>query len=430
MNFRGMTVITLLVCGLASATALGDLAAQMSAGEWRELATTNLVPVIKSEGGGAVGNILPYAEDAAWDPGTESFYYIGSDHQHSTGYAKFICYSAESNTWREMPRPSWFGPITSSAMHGYDHNAIDARNGVLYFMQYCCSPSARKYDIKTATWTQLPYYNMGYQHAGGLEYFPEIGGLIYATDNGGGDVYFYNAFTNRWSTLASDLTMGGHHNFAEYNPVHKVMIFGGGNSSRVVYKMDTTGRVTRMNDAPFVLRVNQAIVSVDPVSGDFLVLGGTGQFYVFDVMQNTWTQKSASTPLTAAPNYQDDPIFCKIAAPVSTYGVNMFVEYISSSQGKVFIYKHSSGSTGVKTAAAPTTQGLIETWPNPARSAFSFRAPAGAGLALLFDVRGRLARKIPLDADRVMTVKGLERGVYMLRIETESVRTVKRLTIL
>ena len=68
--------------------------------------------------------------------------------------------------------------------------------------------------------------------------------------------------------------MGVYQNFAEYNPVHKVMIFGGGNGSRDLYKMDNAGTITKMMNAPIDLGTTWgSITTIDPMSGDFLIFG-------------------------------------------------------------------------------------------------------------------------------------------------------------
>jgi hypothetical protein len=56
----------------------------------------------------------------------------------------------------------------------------------------------------------------------------------------------------------------------EYNPVHRVMIWGGGN-----------------------------IVTVDPVSGDYLVFGSDGSFYAYDVNADRWTLRPGPVPFAS-----------------------------------------------------------------------------------------------------------------------------------
>ena len=56
-------------------------------------------------------------------------------------------------------------------------------------------------------------------------------------------VRLFDAASGAWTILSDgQLPMGPYHNFAEYNPVHKVVIFGGGNGSNDIYKLDTCGQ--------------------------------------------------------------------------------------------------------------------------------------------------------------------------------------------
>ena len=382
------------------ATAMGDLAAQMKAGEWRELPTVNLLPTISGYPGGASGSVLPYAQNGLWDPKTQSFYFVGSDHQHSTGYAKFITYSAQSNTWREFPRPSWFVPLTSTAMHGYDHNAIDAGKGILYFMEFCCPVSAWKYVIKDSIWTQMPDPNLGYQRVGGFEYFPELGGLIFAE---GGSVYFFNEATGQWTTpLATGLVMGTYCNFAEYNPVHHIMVFGGGNGSSALYKLDASKKVTKLTDAPAevgALRINWNIFTVDPVSGDYLVFGGpndSGTFYTYNVVSDIWTKMNQTVPFfLPQTDGNAGSVYRTVATPVSTYGVTMFVKWEGG--GKVYLYKHSSGNQVENKARVSGQRVKLTVLPNPFRSGsilkFEGSFPASAAKLRIYNSQGRLVHE-------------------------------------
>jgi hypothetical protein len=436
-----IAIAIVLSYGPASATALGDLAASMQAGDWAELSTTNLEPTLSSNSGGATGSYLPYQEDAVWDPNSEQFLFIGSDHQHQSGYAQFGAYSAQTNAWRSMPRPSWFHSITASAMHGYDHNAINADKGYHYFMQYCCSPKLRRYDIAAGTWAELAGIGAYYQAAGGLEHFPEKGGLIFAADYGGGNVWFYNEATNRWTTLASNLAMGGHHNFAEYNPVHKVMILGGGDGSGAIYKLDTNFNITRMTDAPFSLRVQQAIVTVDPVTGDYLVFGGAGLFYTYDVINDKWTRQSGTNPLAQPPLYQSDkPYLVTIASPISSYGVTMFVKHNPmGNQAWVYLYKHSS-TTGTAGAAVPDQDVAVNVWPNPFNSTVKIMVRRYAyGVrrvsSQIYNISGKLVKDFTPYASRITpyafnwNASQTPPGIYLLKVKLGTRHITKKLFI-
>src|SRR6185503_11043583 len=86
------------------ATELGKLAASMAPGSWAELKTLKMVETLGSDG--VSGALFGYSEDGAWDPATRQFLYLGGDHN---GIAEFVSHSADTNTWKRLPRPSWIG---------------------------------------------------------------------------------------------------------------------------------------------------------------------------------------------------------------------------------------------------------------------------------------------------------------------------------
>jgi hypothetical protein len=124
--------------------------------------------------------------------------------------------------------------------------------------------------------------------------------------------------------------MGPYHNIAKYNPVNRSVIFGAGNGSKTLHRLDAQGNITRLKDAPFIIRISSTVTAVDPVSGDLLVLNmeDKNKFYALDLKQNDWRQLA------------DAPITDGVAAPISTHGVTLF---FSSRPARVFLYKHAVG---------------------------------------------------------------------------------------
>jgi hypothetical protein len=61
-----------------SGTPLSVLAASMKAGNWAELRTNNIVPVLGQ--GDFNLNVLPYADSGAWDAVGKRFWFVGGDH--------------------------------------------------------------------------------------------------------------------------------------------------------------------------------------------------------------------------------------------------------------------------------------------------------------------------------------------------------------
>ncbi len=142
--------------------------------------------------------------------------------------------------------------------------------------------------------------------------------------------------SNTWSKLLDLPTIGQYDNFASYNPVTKTVMFGGGNGSSDVYKLDSAGVITKMRNAPILLGVLSSVETPDTVSGKYLVLGATGVFYEYNIVTDTWTLLSAG----GLPIFSDALNFEVVVAPVRNYGVSMFMTW-SFLQSKVYLYKHT-----------------------------------------------------------------------------------------
>jgi hypothetical protein len=279
-----------------AATTLGQLAASMAPGTWAKLETNGLDELLDAPGSYTVRSLLEYADGGAWDSVGEQFFFIGGGHD---AIKRFIVYSAPTNTWTELPQPYW---IPGNTMHGYDHTAINVEAGELYHSPFGDSGSRYiyKYSIESGSWSRIeshPSLLDGYVTCcTGMEYFPEMDGLI-LSDGSGGEIAFYDRVRDEWTDLAHGLPMGDYHNFAEYNPVHGVMIAGGGNGSSNLYRIDPDGSVTTLQNAPLNLLVSDTVTTVDPVSGDYLVLGSGLTLYAYDVTQDQWRIADANPPM-------------------------------------------------------------------------------------------------------------------------------------
>lgn len=338
----------------AMATPLSELAASLMPGEFAELETENGAPVLAERMGGATGSILPYSEDAVWDGATGRFYFIGSDHIYDgdSSTPRFVAYDEAENRWRVMPEPGWFPRGTR---HGYDHSAM--LDGRLYHITVIRGEPLHELDPLTGVWTErAALEDTGYNRFGGLEPFPALGGLVYAENT---SLFLWERGSDGWTTLETGLPMGDYHNFAEYDPVHEVVIFGGGNDSGAVHVLDRERNVRRAPDAPFPLRVNQAIVTVDPLSGDYLVFGGDGEFWVFDVTTDEWRLQSVSVPFFGL---REGAVDLMVASPIDSYGVVMFVQHTDPGDTpdvNVWLYKHSPGmGVGRPDAGPPGDSGV------------------------------------------------------------------------
>ena len=98
------------------------------------LTTMNINPTLIA--GGASGITLGYTEYIKWDPIGRRLYFLGSDHNStsSTLYAKHVQYDEATNTWSQLPQQPWFAINSGSAMHGYDHGAIDPAHRYFFWV--------------------------------------------------------------------------------------------------------------------------------------------------------------------------------------------------------------------------------------------------------------------------------------------------------
>jgi hypothetical protein len=305
-------------------TELGKLAGSMKAGEWAELKTTGYGPELLNV---QSHHILEYTDTAVWDPKSRQLLFVGQGHYSAL---RFIAYSADQNAWKTMPTPTWWkgdaetgkGPIG----HAYNNNALDPEKGLLFHHQ-SATRLVHRYDIEKGEWSTLPEIkDAATGHGTALAYFPQRKGLVRIL---AGDVHFFDEEKNAWSLIKQQLPVGPYHNLAKYNPVDQSVILGAGNGSKDLYHFDREGEFTRLPEAPHLLRISSTVVSVDPVSGDLLVLNmeDKHKFHAFDLRKNEWK------PLP------DAPISEGVAAPIGTHGVTLNFSYRPM---KVFLYKHAS----------------------------------------------------------------------------------------
>jgi len=316
----------------ADAGELATAASQMRAGTWRQLSTNNMYGAL-GDSAGASGNILTYSDNGVWYPGTKSFYFVGGDHN---GVARFVRFQESTNTWSIMPQPSWIGSFT---MHAYDHTAIDTSRGHIYHRPFG-QTVVRRYAISSRLWIDLPtnFASESNLCCVGIDWFPgERDSLVWA----GLELNEYTAASG-WINRSTDLPMGNQHNFAEYNPVHEIVVFGGGygDNSNAVYRFDADGKIKRQDNAPIGLGIQSTIFTVDPVSGEYLVLTSAGEFWIYDVINDSW-QMQPETPEVIAdlpyPGYRLNSI---VATPISDFGVVMLAK-CNQTDCTVWLYNHS-----------------------------------------------------------------------------------------
>jgi len=320
-------VMCALVAVRAEGSALSDAAAGLQPGQWTVVNTQNFNKALLDDGAGY--HVFYYTEDLTWDPVSRQLLFVGGGHGTD---AEFLRYSESTNTWsRTKPSGNFWH---SSFSHAYDHDAIIPSLGKFFFRQPAYDPSdhIEIYDIASGSWSRSAAMPYRPGCCGGLEYFPELNGLVLA--NGDSGLLFYDPTANRWSEISS-AHWGDYHNFAEYSPVHKTMVFGGGESSgtNAMIRLNANRSITRLQNAPGHLGQTHSIVTTDPVSGNHLVFFDNG-WYEFNPAADTWKRMSGSPAFGG--------VWGTVATPISTYGVVAFAKYNGDSS-KVYLYRHSAG---------------------------------------------------------------------------------------
>ena len=322
---------------------LAILATSMAVGSWAPLATNfpnNSVQDFFLSPQGTDYD-LDYADSGRWDPISGCLYFFGGGHEE---IPVFIRYCAATNTWNDEPLPPWLdlNDTVGSSEHGYDGNAMDVERRYHYFhSSFADGGRTWRYNFTNRVWTQLPKDNAIVAQA--LEYFPGLGLLLLDAENR--EVLRFNEGNQNWEAFASNVLDINYHNYAEYSAVHNMMIFGGGNNSRKVWRINAQGTVQRVTDAPIEIHTidgdggnfRGGLVTVDPVSGDFIHLNTNRQLYVYEPDIDRWS--------TAGSTGMVNDVAFIIGIPITSYGVIMYVQYSGGGPGRspVWLYKHAQG---------------------------------------------------------------------------------------
>jgi hypothetical protein len=321
-------------------TELGKLAASLKPGEMKPLKTGNYHwDTLKSHydwqknlRGAAKGyQVYSWANDGKWDPKTRQILFFGIGHY---AYPKFIAYSADANEWTVMELPPWadFRKQKLIVGHSYDRLAISPEHRLFVVNWH----GLHLYHIDKKAWSRAKGASSGGKDAYQIiEHFPEMNGFFYEA-NWGRAKRLWNPETAKSRDLGSHPF--GIHGVAEYNPVHKVMLFGGGDgrdqSGQRLYLMNAKGAVKKLQPPHVWMRCTpEAKLACDPVSGEYLVMGRGAEFlYAFHPLKDEWKR----LPGVRAPK--------GMSVAISTYGVVMFCPQVAGFSGKkphpCYVYKH------------------------------------------------------------------------------------------
>jgi hypothetical protein len=333
------------------ATALGDLAATMQPGEWKKLSTNGFDNGAIMVPHGGSGHIAEYTDEALRDPIAKKIYIVGcvSDSAGGGGYqcpdseaqdARFVIYSEITNTWSDGPTI----PVRISP-HSYDHAALDPTTGDYYYRVANVCEVWRK---SGSNWTRLPDIPDGcsYNIASAIEYFPELGGLVYVGPAHGGEAYLYKPGSSGWITIPINQPVGAYHNATEYSAKRKLLYMMGGETNlNVLLIMDAQGKVRRAADSPAKMGQKVAVNTVDPQTGNFVLFAEDGKTYEYNPDSDSWKQ-TGTHPLGPVGGIGGGMFH--VAVPVLEHGIIFAIQgggrsgYAGTADA-VWIYKHSPG---------------------------------------------------------------------------------------
>lgn len=347
-------------------SALSTLASSMSAGTWAEL-TTNGVSTLGTTGsqGGVGGNMIPYSNQAVWNPVTKCISYCGNDHHGGVPPWTMmeVQYDEASNTWSAVPGLGGGNQIVGmTPSHGYGHNAMRPDTGEFYLRQYGGDGSGHEIIWRKrigGSWAaELTSPSVYVQVAigtcwwtGSLSGSQSMGAYI-VWQPGFGNILIYDPGLNSWQKLA-DLygTDGLYHGVCMYSAVYNCCVFGGGNATpRNLWRLNSDRTITALTNAPIDVGIQRSNFNVDPVSGKFLIFGGgSSAFYeliptgsgTYNALSGTRLPPAAGLHGVSDPSTGAGSPDALISCALPDHGVVAYMSASSASYANMFLYKHA-----------------------------------------------------------------------------------------
>jgi hypothetical protein len=339
-------------------TELGKLAARMRPGEIKELPTKNCnhdlfkmwydweEADIKKYGSQKMFNVICWNNDMKWDPVTRQILVLNGGHYSSF---KFITFAADANEWKLMAVPPWMDPRRPDSIvtgkDGKDGNRSWPRSHL--YDRLAIAPELRKfavnfnglylYDIDKDAWSdRVPTSAGGKDAYQVIEYFPELKAFVYEC-NWGRDLRLWDVEKREERRLGSHPF--GIHGVMEYNPIHKVMLFGAGDNgggqakgNPNLYLIDKEGTITKLKPPP--VHVNCTPTSklmCDPVSGEYIVKGvRDDKVYAFHPLRDEWKE------IPGLRLHEGEAL----GVSIDTYGVMMLLAGKDGRDFRCYLYKH------------------------------------------------------------------------------------------
>jgi hypothetical protein len=358
------------------ASVLRDLALALPARAFVKLPANASLDVLAMD-----NSLLYYTDSGVWDPVRKKMAWVGGPGTCCANPAvyKRIAYDEATDHWEIQPTPF------SGSGHGYDANAMDPSTGIHYFA-FWDDKKIKTWDGQA--WGDLPDHPLPANIAVSLSWFPDLrggkGGLVLVM--GSGHMAWFDGAAWKEINGGEAAPWGEYDVFSEYSPALKKMWLGSGEDQpQVHYLLDSQLRLTRLRDAPFSLKDNEALKSADPVGGMFLVYDMAGKaWWEFDAGKDEWNRLSG---LKSQPDLGGESL---LQVPLPEYGVILiFRHYVTLRE--IYLYRHSAGTASLRPGP------LLRSRP---RRASAFVSPRG----LRLEVPGT-AQDAP-DSLRILDLEG------------------------
>jgi hypothetical protein len=304
------------------------------------------------------GSILDFAQKAVHDPVADQVLFCGAPHGATGIHSnKLVHYDVAAGKWTAEPAPGTWGVGCA-----YDTNTIHIAGREMYVSSLLRSNTLRRMNLDSRTWSSMAQpETIGFTSSEpSAEYFPERDELLWLQMKRLGA---WKKSSNTWSLISPGLReLGWRSAIARHNPVLGcVLILGGADTDRkpavfshAVYKYDKNGAITRMKDSPPSINVytNRSLVTVDPISGDFLFIQAVLlqdindftrdiEFWKYRIDTDTWTRLHESVIPAPEGWWAESYPAAVVAAPIPKYGVILFMSAAPGSKSKAYLYKHS-----------------------------------------------------------------------------------------
>jgi hypothetical protein len=376
---------TMVTVNSPATTAIGVGAALMPVGTWAKLVPANDQNSILGVGG-VSGTMLHYANNCAWNRFNRCIEIVGADHSYGATM-RYVRFDTASNSFVLVNAGGDGLDSGTGPGHEFCGTVVNPYTGETYYRHYCSygvsptivtkaalngtafstaippSPSAIIGVNQGNCWWSGSFKSVGSQ--GCLMSFNPETASVYVDGGTASDGYmqWYDPLSNAWGgqtgaspfypLSASDAAYDPanqnefYHEVAAYSALKNVMVYGGGNAApRKLWKMDSTGTVTRLTDVPAgkAVGIQHGNLREDPATGNFLLLSANELWELDPSGAGTWKQQTGSRtppvdvgrPGPAAAGAIDGVVSCAIPE----YGIVVYIKQTSPTNSAMYLYKH------------------------------------------------------------------------------------------